>query len=619
MASAVATSLAVVLLLNNAPIPDNQMQRFSSYNELEKFLEPLVPNYDRADDGGLVWRSGGSQFIAFAESDSLNDVQLVPKSSTDYSETNNQVVGVDEADIIKTDGEYIYYTAGNNVYIVKAWPYANAELVSEIELDGGACQIYVNGDRLVVLERADSYGYRYFDYYYSPVGTKLKVYDISDIDNPSLVRDISSDASHVSSRMIGDYVYVVMNEWAHVENGQLNLPEFEVDGSVVLVPVQDIYRPRCPDDGYGYTTIMVMNIKNDAATPKYSTLLLGSASEVYVSTNNIYVTVGKYVEREQPNLYGQVTEIHRFGIDGRFVEYQAVGEVPGYLLNQFSMDEYNGYFRIVTTSNSPTGTGDWTTKNNIYVLDTNMDVVGKVEDLAPGENIYSARFMGDRGYMVTFRQVDPLFAIDLSDPANPEVLGELKITGYSDYLHPYDEDHLIGIGKEATEDGRFLGVKIALFDVSNINNPVQIDVYEIGDRGTESLVLHDHKAFLFDEDSNMMVMPVLIAEVEENAPDWQWGDYVWQGAYVFDLSPEEGINLRGGITHYDDGFEADNYWYRGDALNDVKRALYIDGVLYTVSDGMMKLNDLETLDYIDELELWNGVVTDPPGSILLIR
>jgi uncharacterized secreted protein with C-terminal beta-propeller domain len=248
------------------------MQRFSSYNELEKFLEPLVPNYDRADDGGLVWRSGGSQFIAFAESDSLNDVQLVPKSSTDYSETNNQVVGVDEADIIKTDGEYIYYTAGNNVYIVKAWPYANAELVSEIELDGGACQIYVNGDRLVVLERADSYGYRYFDYYYSPVGTKLKVYDISDIDNPSLVRDISSDASHVSSRMIGDYVYVVMNEWAHVENGQLNLPEFEVDGSVVLVPVQDIYRPRCPDDGYGYTTIMVMNIKIFCLSKKNTTL-----------------------------------------------------------------------------------------------------------------------------------------------------------------------------------------------------------------------------------------------------------------------------------------------------------------------------------------------------------
>jgi uncharacterized secreted protein with C-terminal beta-propeller domain len=245
----------------------------------------------------------------------------------------------------------------------------------------------------------------------------------------------------------------------------------------------------------------------------------------------------------------------------------------------------------------------------------NMVGIGKVEDLAPGERIYSARFMGDRGYMVTFRQVDPLFAIDLSDPANPEVLGELKITGYSDYLHPYDENHLIGIGKEATEDGRFLGVKIALFDVSDINNPVQIDVYEIGDRGTESPVLHDHKAFLFDKESNMMVMPVLIAEVEENAPDWQWGHYVWQGAYVFDITPETGIALRGGITHYDDGFEAEDYWYRGNALNDVKRSLYIDDVLYTISDCKLKLNNLETLEYIDEVELWDGVVINPLDSV----
>jgi uncharacterized secreted protein with C-terminal beta-propeller domain len=592
-------------------IGENQMQRFSSYYELKKFLEPLVPNYARTDDGGIVWRSGG--ILTFAEMNSMgldnSGVQLVPKSSTDFSETNNQVVGVDEADIIKTDGEYIYYTAGNKVYIVKAFPADKAELVSEIELEGGACQMYVNGDRLVVLEGADGYGYRYFSYSYYPVGTKLKVYDISDIANPILVRNISSDAFQVSSRMIGDHVYVVMNEWAHIENGQLNFPEFEVDGSAVLVPVRDIYRPDIEDNGYGYTTIMAMNIKDDAATPKYSTLLLGSGSQVYVSTSNIYVTAGKYTED------GQKTEIHRFAIDESSVTYQAVGEIPGYLLNQFSMDEHNGYFRVVTTSDGPTEIDRWTTKNNIYVLDMNMVGIGKVEDLAPGERIYSARFMGDRGYMVTFRQVDPLFAIDLSDPANPEVLGELKITGYSDYLHPYDENHLIGIGKEATEDGRFLGVKIALFDVSDINNPVQIDVYEIGDRGTESPVLHDHKAFLFDKESNMMVMPVLIAEVEENAPDWQWGHYVWQGAYVFDITPETGIALRGGITHYDDGFEAEDYWYRGNALNDVKRSLYIDDVLYTISDCKLKLNNLETLEYIDEVELWDGVVINPLDSV----
>jgi uncharacterized secreted protein with C-terminal beta-propeller domain len=202
--------------------------------------------------------------------------------------------------------------------------------------------------------------------------------------------------------------------------------------------------------------------------------------------------------------------------------------------------------------------------------------------------------------------VDPLFAIDLSDPTDPQVLGELKITGYSDYLHPYDENHLIGIGKEATEEGFFQGMKIALFDVSDISNPTQIDVYEIGDRGTESPVLNDHKAFLFDKELNMMVMPVLIAEHDENGPSRWRGDYVWQGAVVFDISPETGIVLRGGITHDEDEFASDDDWYYVNSLNEIKRSLYIEDVLYTVSDGLVKMNDLETLDYINEVELWDG-------------
>jgi len=403
--------------------------------------------------------------------------------------------------------------------------------------------------------------------------------------------------------MVGDYVYTIINKHAYDDEGQIELPQIEIGDDVILVPVTDIYYPDNDDVGYGFTTIMAINVDDDTVDPSYSTMLLGSAGVVYMSPSNIYVSIQSYMSRSQ------VTQIHRFAVSEGVVSYQACGEAPGYLLNQFSMDEYNGYFRVATTTNGPTDIDGWTTKNNVYILDMNMDVVGKVENLAPGERIYSARFMGDRGYMVTFRQVDPLFAIDLSDPLNPEVLGELKITGYSDYLHPYDGNHIIGIGKEATEQGRFLGMKIALFDVSDPSNPIEIDKYEIGDRGTTSPVLDDHKAFLFDRGLNMMVMPVLIAEADGNDDDWRWGEYVWQGAYVFDISPEEGISLRGGITHYEDGFDVDNYRYY-DALNDVKRSLYIDDVLYTISNGKMKMNDLDTLDYIGGVELWDGVVSD---------
>jgi uncharacterized secreted protein with C-terminal beta-propeller domain len=608
-------------------VGENQMNQFSSYEELAGFLKPESSDYPDSPwqngnlGGGIVYDDnfGGGGFqmfgqgtsdmmLSMAESDGARGASmsggpsLVPKSSTDFSGTNNQVKGVDEADIIKTDGEYVYYTAGTSIYIVKAYPADSATLVSEIELESIPQQIFINGNKLVVFE----YGYYYYGMYkrsseaYVP-NLSLKIYDISDKANPVMAREVSSDDNYVSSRMIGNYVYMIINSWVFDQAGQINLPEIHIDEDVIEVAANEVYYPNTTDNNYGFTTVVAVNIQNDDVEPSYATMVLGSAGVVYVSTGSVYITVQEYTDG------GEVTQIHRFSVNDEHITYTACGAVPGYLLNQFSMDEYNGYFRVVTTSNSFTaGQRRSTTMNNLYVLNTDMDVVGKVEDLAPGERIYSARFMGNRGYMVTFRQVDPLFAIDLSDPTDPQVLGELKITGYSDYLHPYDENHLIGIGKEATEEGFFQGMKIALFDVSDISNPTQIDVYEIGDRGTESPVLNDHKAFLFDKELNMMVMPVLIAEHDENGPSRWRGDYVWQGAMVFDISPETGIVLRGGITHDEDEFASDDDWYYVNSLNEIKRSLYIEDVLYTVSDGLVKMNDLETLDYINEVELWDG-------------
>ncbi len=575
-------------------IGENQMNRFSSYQELESFLaiEPDYYFYER--NGGLF--TLGTDSVAESAGPSL-----VPGQSKDYSDTNVQVVGVDEADIIKTDGEYIYYTSGTTVYIVKAYPSNDAELVSEIALDGGVSQMYVNGDRMVLFTGGGSYSYRYYDYYSYSADTGIKIYDISNRADPVLVRSVSSDGSYVSSRMIGDYVYVITNDWAFDDEGEVELPEIFIDDDVIEVDAQDIYYSDIADSGYGFTTVMAMNIQDDAGEPSYATMLLGSAGTVYVSTDNIYITLQQYAED------GETTHIHRFSVDGLDVAYTACGQVPGRLLNQFSMDEHAGYFRVATTVGRMSRY-DGTSMNNLYVLDVNLDVVGTLENLAPGESIYSARFMGSRCYLVTFKKVDPFFVIDLADPYNPGVLGELKITGYSDYLHPYDENHVIGIGKEtiAAEYGDFAwyqGVKISLFDVTDVSNPIEIDKYEIGDRGTDTPVLHDHKAFLFDRLRNLLVMPVLVAEVEDgDTSPTAYGYPVWQGAYVFDISVDDGIELRGGITHYDDSFTEDDYWH-GHSVNDVRRSLYIEDVLYTVSNGKVMMNDIETLDYIDRIEL----------------
>jgi hypothetical protein len=237
-----------------------------------------------------------------------------------------------------------------------------------------------------------------------------------------------------------------------------------------------------------------------------------------------------------------------------------------------------------------------------------LEIVGKIESIAPGEKIYSARFMGDTFYLVIFRKIDPLFVIDLSNPYNPKILGELEITGYSDYLHLYDENHVIGVGKEtiAADEGDFSwyqGVKISLFDVTDMSEPKELAKFEIGDRGTDSPVLRDHKAFLFDKEKNLLVIPVAVAKIDESqypngVPPYTQGEIIWQGAYVFTLSLEieEKILLKGTITHVENGNVHDTSHH-------ITRTLYIGEVLYTISDSKIKMNSLADLSEINELSL----------------
>jgi uncharacterized secreted protein with C-terminal beta-propeller domain len=309
----------------------------------------------------------------------------------------------------------------------------------------------------------------------------------------------------------------------------------------------------------------------------------------------------------------QATVIHKIAIGPAGISYEAKGEVPGRLLNQFSMDEHDGRFRVATTSEFYSPYRGSTLYNNVYILDGNMEMVGELEGIARDESIYSARFMGDRLYLVTFQRIDPFFVIDMSGD-DPEVLGELKLPGYSNYLHPYDEDHVIGIGKETKENEfggvEVLGVKLALFDVSDVENPEAVDVYEIGGSGTDSEVLYDHKALLFDRSRNVLSIPVSIYPDYNEPRPFDGERYVepkvWRGFYVFGVDPEDGFSIKGTVEHFDD--TSDYYYSYGTRGS---RSFYIGDVLYTVTlNNLIKMNDMESLEEIGELDI------GPTGGII---
>ena len=606
-----------VMPFDPADLGGNQINRFASYAQLQDFVRT------NAESKQFYWGVSRGELSLFS-GDVAGGIPVPSAveeadSATDYSATNIQVAGVDEADIVKTDGEYIYLASGNKTIIVKAYPPEQAEVLSEIELQGTVIGIFMNGDRLIVFgEETPYYAYpgvrwdsaeKFYVPYVSPK-IIVKVYDISDRENPQLQRELSADGQYVSSRMIGDYAYVVINEPVYEQDDEPTLPKLYSGDEEWGIPATDIYySSNVSDYYYMYTTIVAINIQNTDQNPTYATMLLGASSNLYVSTDNIYLTFpvwGGDVD-DSPK-----TTIHRIHIDGSAMNYTATGEVPGTMLNQFSMDEYDGHFRVATTTYGET-TGD--NRNNVYILNMALNITGSLTGLAPGERIYSARFMGERGYLVTFKQVDPLFVIDLSDPQNPRELGYLKVTGYSDYLHPYDETHLIGIGKETTDAGEFAwyqGVKISLFDVSDVSQPVEISKLEIGDRGSDSPVLWDHKAFLFDKSRNLMVMPIWEAKVDvtkysEEELAWAYGEPVYQGAYVFRVSLDGGIEEEGRITHIENIAEPEKEYYYYYSPFSVERSLYISGdagdVLYTISQAKIKMNGLENLAYINEVEL----------------
>ncbi len=728
----IAVALALVLAVSCTPKGDSEvaeMKYFSSADDISAFLAENVQEggyYDYGGFGGI--RSLGAPMAMMKTSAVMAESAAgagPAQSASDYSTTNIQVEGVDEADIVKNDGSTIYAVTGQNVAIVRAFPADSMEVLSSIELDFTPQELFISGDRLVILgtgyrqarpvvaeggddgedggevdgQTAPSAGgagiaakeigimppYPYYDR--TVEVARVLVYDVSDRSAPEEVRDLTADGTYFDSRMIGDDIYVIATQsvW-YVKDRPVPLPLVMEDGVERAIPASEIAYFPVPDTSYTFTNILTLDVTDDDAPADTNVYMMGSAQTMYVSQDNIYIVYQRYLPyyyteerifeatidalpkaisdkmrevvttssaweryQEQQDIYEEYlanlsadeqeelakrveanvqeamrqlereqeqTHIHRLAIADGEVTYAGKGRVPGRVLNQFSMDESEGYFRIATTTGHLSrSAAEATSANHVYVLDADLDIVGALQDLAPGESIYSVRFMGERAYIVTFKKVDPLFVLDLSDPTNPRVLGQLKIPGYSDYLHPYDEDHIIGIGKGAVEaeEGDFAwyqGVKMSLFDVSDVSVPKEISKVEIGDRGTDSDALYDHKDFLFSRSKNLLVIPVRLAEIDERKypagvePN-TYGDFTFQGAYVYSLGLEDGFVYKGRVTHLEDLGELDRmgyYWY-GYGKDSIKRSLYMEDVLYTVSDGKIKANSLDTLDEISTVKL----------------
>lgn len=542
--------------------------------------------------------------------------QTSPTETDDYSKTNIQVEGVDEADTVKTDGKYIYYLVDNTLTITnvenpsKMIGTANITFENENDEDFSPQEIFLNGNKVIVIGTRYEYkrrpdadiDYIYPTYYKS--FTSAKVYNVENKEKPTLERTVEVEGNYLSSRMIGDNIYLTSNKYIYsylckkYKAMELNEDDFkpqyidtQTGEEVKCVNFDCIYYiPEFEDTSY--LNIVAFNVNKDE--PANIESYLGAGNTIYSSTDNLYVTKLKYDYNDETKKSNTTTQIYKFSLKDATCTFEKTGEVPGSVLNQFSMDECNGYFRIATTDR--TSWNSESNTNNLYVLNENLETIGKIEGLAKGERIYSVRFMGNRAYMVTFVETDPLFVLDLADPTNPTVLGELKIPGYSKYLHPYDETHLIGIGED-TEVVNYgygdrvvtNGMKMAMFDVTDPNNPQELYNVKIGEKGTYSELLYNHKALLFSKEKNIIAFPISITEDDYKV--------TFQGAIVYGVSLEKGFELKTKISN--SATDYDRYYSR----NRVERIIYIKDTLFTLSNGLIKAVDLNTFETKGSIEL----------------
>ena len=662
--------------------------KFKSVDELNQFLK------QHESYGGSYSRGGVMMDTAVMEaplpSGVADESESLKSGSLDYSGTNVQVQGVDEADILKTDGNYIYTVTGKTVFVIKAYPGEDAEVVSKIELDNTPQGLFIDGDKLAVFGYVERFDYDRFDFVPTNGMSFFNIYDTSVKSKPDLEKEFQFEGSYFNGRMSDGVAYIVVNSYPQYR--VMPMPYILEDGITKNIAIDDIRYFDIPYDSTQFTSVYSVDLDKEELVDSKS-FAVENTQSMYMSDNNMFITYTKYInewefEQEirldvvEPKLpysekariekirdadndllnryekqskiseivnrytnylkreeqdaindeinkrlkeklkeykYFEYTVINKISVNNGEIEAVANGKVPGHILNQFSMDEYENVFRIATTVNQrwdrfadkeyaegvsvgsegmmvadsrisimpPPSMRE--SSNNVYTLNKDLEIMDSSENIANGEQIFSTRFMGEILYIVTFRQVDPFFVIDLSNPNDIEVLGKLKIPGFSRYLHPYDDNIIIGLGRDASDEGRQTGIKISLFDVSDVENPKEIAKFVSKEDYAQTTAEYEHKAFLFSKEKNLLVIPAYNY-------DYESGKQSYNGALVFDIS-EDAIKLRGLIDH---SKGINNQYYYGAG---VERSLYIEELLYTKSPNLLRINELSNLDSVKDIKL----------------
>lgn len=582
-------------------------------------------NYDVIEKVDNTW-SIGIDSVGSTESSSSSS------NTKDYSTTNIQVENVDEADIVKTDGDYIYSISEDNVIITDVKDPKQPKVVATIQSEDDDIpeDIILYKDKLVVISTKGNQTQRY--YYNNRMNTVVKIYNITSREKPVLTKSYEMYEPYYTSRCIDNVLYVISSGNLRKEDDEIvvgyNEDNMEKELSIDKIKyLKDVKTTK-------QTLISTVDLNNETADIKLDSYLM-NISNAYVSENAIYLLNQKYNNDskipikllfgfkgvfgledyyEMDSESGYYTEIYKFDIKEN-VEYKAKTKAKGKTINQYSLDEKDNHLRIALYDNDG---------SRVAIFDEDLKQIGISDNVAKGEKMYSSRFIGDKVYFVTYKTIDPLFVMDLSNEAKPKVLGKLKIPGYSTYLHPYDENHIIGIGMETKEiinrnsngkvistTAKVVGMKMALFDVSNVNSPVQISSVVIGDSRTTSAILTNPKALLFSKEKSLIAIPVNnysqdFEVTSSNNYETMINNYTKyskpynaEGYFVYNINVQDGFKLKGVITH-----EKTNatYYYSNSKL---LRGLYIDNNLYTVSETMIKVNELDSLKAVGELKLKN--------------
>ncbi len=635
----------------------SDLPNLESCTELKEKMSLQVYRQSRAIMPFAKSITGAQPEVSMAEDSAAADEGLGsgPPDAQDFSQTNVQVEGVDEADIVKNDGQYVYLIKGRSIRIVKATPATEMKELAQVmvaEKTFYPSEMFVTGNTLVVVGNS----------YSEKSETVVYIYDITDRANVKQSRRVAFEGNYVSSRRIGNYAYFVMNAYP-----QYSIMEAQAIDPVDIVPTFTDSKTGKTEPVSGCASIRIFPRYNDpnflivAGIPLSTTgdasisrqTYLGSGNTIYSSLESLYVATQKYEYDEMeaydiwmPPAGKTSTVFYRFGLKDGQVEYKTNGSVPGTLLNQFSMDESSDAFRVATTRGDFWGASENQPTNQLMILDrNNLDMkLGEVTGIGKGEKIKSVRFMGKRAYVVTFKNTDPFYVIDVENPRAPKILGELKIPGYSDYLHPYDDNHIIGFGKEAVDASQFpqlddgfmpggdnfawyQGMKLAMFDVTDPTAPKEMFKEVIGDRGTNSELLYNHKALLFSKAKGLLAFPIEVAEIKDKTAAKMhpstYGETVFRGAYVYNVDLEKGFTLKGKITHVDPNATKPT---SGDATSSemqlkmmspiyydyeatINRLVYIGSNLYTIS---MKKIEAHTLS--DIVKLGEAVLAKDPDN-----